>query len=103
MRHLVVTPGIGRQHDGEALVGLRGSAQRDPCPRARDDGGDAVVIAAMNRAGVAELGIGGLDLLERGDTGKQAAVELRQHGMDGEVGRRQPAIGLRPHFATGAR
>ena len=48
MRHLVVAPRIGRQNDGQTLVGMRGSPQRNPGAGARDNGGDASIIAAMN-------------------------------------------------------
>ncbi len=99
VRHLVVAPRIGRQHDGDALVGLGGSPQRDPGAGARDNGGDALVIARVNRAGIAKRGIGHLDPLERGDAGEDAAVQFRQHDMNREIGRRQPAVGFRPHLA----
>ena len=57
----------------------------------------------MNRASVAQLGISRFDPLEGGDAGEDAAVQFRQYDVDREVGRRQPAVGLRPPLAGRAR
>ncbi len=81
----------------------RRPAQRDQRLCAGDDRGDATIVPGMQRAAVAQFGIGGFDLLERGDAGEDPAVEFGQHHVNREVGRRQAAVGPGPGLAIGGR
>ena len=56
----------------------------------------------MDGARKTEFGVGRFQFLERGHAGKDATVDFRQHDVDREIRRRQPAIGLLPHRAVGA-
>ncbi len=92
MRDLMRPAGIARQHDGKPLVARPASspaAARRKCDATTAS--IALAIGLVREMRELQIGIALARRLEADDTGKQPAVDLRQHHMHREIGRRQAA------------
>ena len=94
-------PGIVGHQDGDATFLPRRLLQADHRGDARRHLFDAVRLRPVEEAAEGQRVVGLALALEADGACKNAAVELRQHDMHGEVGRREPALAVDPGIAPG--
>ena len=93
--------GIVGHQDGDAAFFTRRLLQADHRGDARCHLFDAVRLRPVEEAAEGQRVVGRALALEADGAGKDAAVELGQHDMHGEVGRREAALAVRPGVAPG--
>ena len=77
-------------------VAARGGAKAVPGGDAVGNGGDAACVGAVGEAGELQVGVALSRRLEAGDAGEEAAIDLGQDDMHGQIGGRQAALGHGP-------
>ena len=92
--------GIVRHQDGDAALFARRLLQADHRGDPRRHLFDPIRLGPGVEAAEGQRGVGLAFGLETDGAGKDAAVELGQHDMHGEVGRRQAALAVLPGVAA---